>query len=107
MKTCQLACMGMDVIRGKLGPSSISPALTSNMLKRLEFTAAILQRDTRNDDPLHRRIPVMPRHMFATVVDPVCFDACVGMTIGRDNHRASVVIRQEGSRWICTMLDVG
>ncbi|PLS30036.1 hypothetical protein Uis1B_2162 [Bifidobacterium margollesii] len=106
-RSCHLACIAADVVRGRLRPQILDNRLTEKSIDRLMFLAALLETDKDAQDTWHRHLPVVPQYLFGTLLNPECFDACIGLSIGYEDYHVSLVLRRKGSRWLCTMLDFG
>lgn len=106
VKACRLACLGADVIRGRLPGRMLERFVSNNSLDRILYLSQLMQSDS-NEGPLHRHMPSVPAYLFGTVVNRDCFDACVGLSVGYDDYQVSLVLRRKGGRWVCTTLDFG
>ncbi|MBW3089099.1 hypothetical protein KIH77_10285 [Bifidobacterium sp. 82T24] len=106
VRAFQLVCLASDVARGRLSGRSLDRNVTEKGISRLEFMAKLL-RLSRKDSPLHGNLPPVPLYLYGTVLNPDHFDACAGLTIGKEIYQSSIVLRRWGSRWVCTFLDFG
>ncbi|OXM99300.1 hypothetical protein [Bifidobacterium vansinderenii] len=106
VKACRLACLGADVIRGRLPGRMLERFVSDDSLDRIMYFSQLIQGD-KHEGPLHRHMPSVPTYLFGTVVNHDCFDACVGLSVGYDDYRVSLVLRRKGGRWLCTVLDFG
>ena len=95
MRTCQLACMAADMIRGRDVPATM---------------ARVVSASCRGDEELRRRMckpPVVPRLVHGMLVSPTRFEMAVCLGIGSEGYCSSVVLSLMGSRWVCVLADFG
>ncbi|NEG96802.1 hypothetical protein GFD17_08550 [Bifidobacterium sp. SMB2] len=109
-KACQLACLGSDVVRGRVSSKVLVSSVDDKTIGRLTFMAGLV-RESREQGMKgslrNKHLPPVPMYLYGTVLSHNRFDACVGMTIGYDDYSATVVLERRGSRWVCTALDFG
>lgn len=110
MSSCWLACRCTDVIRGRLAPSMLQRSLTANCLGKLETLSHLLENHLQSHQELRERLcflPVIPHKILGMFVSPATLELTAHLTIGRDHYWANLVFRRVGSRWMCTLADVG
>lgn len=110
VSACRLACMALDVTRGRLNPRLLQRAVDAAIIRKLEILGSLLnERPPRNDADDHEilRLPVVARDLETVLVSPQLLEVVVHMNIGRTQYWANVIMRHRNGRWICTMLDVG
>ena len=110
MRSCQLACMSADVVRGRTVPPSVARVASRSCISRLRTMGMLL--DIHMDEcgeVRHemRRYPVVPILVNGMLVSPTRFEMCVRLGIGRTTYWSSLVFRLTGSRWLCVLADFG
>lgn len=107
---CRVACAAVDIMRGRTPPPALRRAMTETCLRRLEAMAKLVDSHaiaygTRRETRYY--LPAMPDNLEGTLVSPTSLDTSVFMTVGDRRYQANVVLRRIGSRWMCTLADVG
>lgn len=104
-KACHLACMAVDVMRGRLNANLLDNFVCEQGIERLLFMGELLNYE--GSDLIRGNLPVIPLFLYGTVIDTDHFDACIGISIGTEKYRVSMVLERQGSRWTSTFLDFG
>lgn len=110
MRTCQLACMAADMVRGRDVPPAMERVVSTSCLSRLRTMSMLMDIRLSSDEGLRSRMctpPVVPRLVNGVMVSPTRFDMAVCMGIGAEGYCASVVLSLMGSRWVCVLADFG
>ncbi|MCI1864494.1 MAG: hypothetical protein LKI88_00935 [Bifidobacterium sp.] len=110
MSACRIACMALDVSRGKISSMILRRLMTSVCIKRLETLSLLMLNHMRTDSALRRKmcvLPVIPRMINGMIISPDTLEISVHVMIGDLHHWTSLVLRRMGSRWMCTTADVG
>ncbi|WP_300766829.1 hypothetical protein [uncultured Bifidobacterium sp.] len=114
VRSCQLACMAADIVRGRSVPSSVFRVASHSCVSRLQTMAMLLEihRDEHGGEDHEeqadmRRYPVVPFMVNGMLVSPERFEMCVRLGIGRVTYWSSLVFRLTGSRWLCVLADFG
>lgn len=114
LSACRVSCMSMDIVRGRLPSSKLHRTVTGQCLRRLDTMRVLLGRETdsrlkRDRLPFHPLgiLPVVPQSLTGMLVSPTRIELTTHLTIGSDHHSVNVILRQQGCRWICVMVDVG
>lgn len=107
---CRVACLAVDVIRGKLASTILRRAVNSSVLDRLDRLAHLM--DTRmNSDSSFKAVfrypPVVPHWLSGMLISPTCLEMCAQVSIGRQQMWSTLRLEQVGNRWVCTYADVG
>ncbi|MCI1217880.1 MAG: Rv3235 family protein [Bifidobacterium crudilactis] len=110
VSACRLACMALDVTRGRLNPRLLQRAVDAPIIHKLEILGTLLSEHLPGDGVGNHeilRLPVVARDLETVLVSPQLLEVVVHMNIGRTQYWANVIMRHRNGRWICTMLDVG
>lgn len=110
LASCRIACMSMDVIRGRIPPRKLQRVLNASCLRRLETMAYLLENHLRTHRELKARLaylPAMPTLVYGTLVSPDTTETVVNLMIGKDSYWVNLVLKRTGSRWVCTTADLG
>ena len=107
---CRVACLAVDVIRGKLASTILRRAVNSSVLDRLDRLAYLM--DTRmNSDSAFKAVfrypPVVPHWLSGMLISPTCLEMCAQISIGRQQMWSTLRLEQVGNRWVCTYADMG
>ncbi|MBB2954780.1 hypothetical protein FHX77_000160 [Bifidobacterium commune] len=110
LASCRIACMSMDVIRGRIPPRKLQRVLNASCLRRLETMAYLLENHLRTHQELKARLsylPAMPTLVYGTLVSLDTTEIVVNLMVGKDSYWVNLVLKRVGSRWICTTADLG
>ncbi|WP_314688148.1 hypothetical protein [uncultured Bifidobacterium sp.] len=110
MRTCQLACMAADMVRGRDVPPAMERVVSTSCLSRLRTMSMLMDIRLNSDAELRSRMckpPVVPRLVNGMLVSPTRFDMSVCLGIGSQGYCSSVVLSLMGSRWVCVLADFG
>lgn len=110
MHSCRIACMSLDVVRGRTPPQVLQRAVTPPCLKRLETMSYLLENHMRTHQDLKKRLcylPAIPSLVYGTLVSPETTEIVVSLNIGEICYWVNLVLKQVGSRWVCTLADLG
>ncbi|MCH4161193.1 MAG: Rv3235 family protein [Bifidobacterium sp.] len=110
VSACRLACMAVDVIRGRLDARLLRKAVDLPVISKLEMFTLLLDEHWVRSADIQRemlRLPVVARNLHAVLVSPQRVEVLVHMNIGRTQYWANVILRLRNERWVCTMLDLG
>lgn len=110
LSSCRLACMSLDVVRGRTPPQSLQQALSGPCIQRLETMSYLLENHLRTHQELKAKLcylPAVPTLVHATLVSPDTTETVVSLGVGKTTYWVTLVFRRTGSRWICTTADLG
>lgn len=110
MSSCRIACMCVDVVRGRIPPHNIELMVSPSCMKRLETMAYLLKNHMRTHPDLKAQLcylPAVPTLVNAVLVSPTTTEAVASVVIGQVRYWISLVYRLESGKWICTSADVG
>lgn len=107
---CNVACLALDVVRGRLSMSLLNSLVTYKVISQLENLAALLKDSGPNPDVpwmdvSRKHLPLVLRSYNGFVVSSTCIDSTVGLTLGDKSCWVDVVFRFNGHKWICDSLD--
>lgn len=108
--SCRIACMAVDVARGRLPSNRLQRAATSQCIDRLGTMTQLLGRTrTSADDPDGQmgRLPAIPRSVNGMMLSPARVEMTVHLMIGMSHHWVNLIMQYMGSRWLCVMVDIG
>ncbi|WEV63305.1 Rv3235 family protein [Bifidobacterium sp. ESL0732] len=107
---CRLACMSLDVVRGRTPPQSLQRTLSGPCIQRLETLSYLLENHLRTHQELKAKLcylPAVPMLVYTTLVSPNTIEVVVSLAVGKSTYWVTLVFRRSGSRWICTTADLG
>ncbi|NEG54628.1 hypothetical protein GFD21_02285 [Bifidobacterium sp. SMA15] len=110
VSTCRVVCLAVDVIRGNLPSSALSGAVSAPCLSRLETLAYLLSASMTVSDDMRaamRFMPVVPHLLSGMLVNASTLEMAAHLSVGRLSYWANVRLELRGSRWMCTVVDVG
>lgn len=110
MSSCWLACMCADVIRGRLSSTMLQRKLTANCLKKLDTLSHLMKNHLQTHRELRERLcylPAVPHKVLGMFVSPTTLETTAHLTIGKNHYWANLVLKRMGSRWMCTVADLG
>ncbi|WP_018143641.1 hypothetical protein [Alloscardovia criceti] len=108
--SCNVACLAIDIVRGRLGTSLLKTLATPQVISKLENLAHLIQNESAHRgvpwaDSLCKNYPVILRVMNGFVVSPTHFHASVGLMLAGKACWANVNFRFNGRKWQCTSCD--
>ena len=109
-RSCRMACLIADMIRGRPVSSSLQRSVTDSCLKRLETVSYLLDNHMRTHEDLKaqlRYLPAVPLSMHGVFVSETKLDMAVHLGIGQSNYWVNLILRLAGSRWLCVNADMG
>lgn len=110
LASCRLACMSLDVVRGRTPPQRLQQALSGACVQRLETMSYLLENHLRTHPELKAKLcylPAIPMLVYTTLVSPDITETVVSLSVGQSTYWVTLVFRRSGSRWICTTADLG
>jgi hypothetical protein len=110
MSACRVACMCVDVMRGRMPPKNLGRIMLPECMKRLETMAYLLKNHMRTHRELKERLcylPAMPTLVNGVLVSSEITEMVVSVIIGREQYWVSLVFRCQRGRWVCTTADLG
>ncbi|MCH4208583.1 hypothetical protein [Bifidobacterium sp.] len=110
MRSCRIACLTADVIRGRPVAHKLRNALSEGCLKRLEVVSHLLDNHLRMHQELRaqmHRFPVIPLLLEGMFVARDKLEMTVCLCIGPATYWANLVLRTAGNRWLCVYADIG
>ncbi|MDF7640887.1 Rv3235 family protein [Bifidobacterium sp. ESL0784] len=110
LASCRLACMCLDMIRGRTPPQSLQHILSGPCLQRLETMSYLLQNHLRTHQELKEKLcylPAVPMLVYTTLVSPDITETVLRLAVGKSTYWVTLVFKRSGSRWICTTADLG
>ncbi len=110
MLSCRIACMAADVIRGRRAASVLQRAMTEPCMRRLRMMAQLIKEHIHTHDDLRAQLcylPAIPQLLDGMLVNSSTLEMTVHLTIGRVNYWVCLVLKRIGSRWVCTVADIG
>ncbi|BAR06787.1 protein [Scardovia inopinata] len=113
MISCQIACTGIDIMRGRLSPKMLSRITAPGVVERLLVTEEFMKKfaDPHHFDPIDspqtHNLPVIPRIVQTMIVNDHTCEVTVILALGASLCWANIVIAKTDERWICTMCDIG
>ncbi|WEV68327.1 hypothetical protein OZX72_04995 [Bifidobacterium sp. ESL0769] len=110
LSSCRLACMSLDVVRGRTPPQSLQHSLSGPCVQRLETMSYLLENHMRTHQELKAKLcylPAVPMLVYTTLVSPETTETVVSLCVGKSTYWVTLVFHRSGSRWICTTADLG
>lgn len=110
MSTCRMACNTTNIVRGRMPFGRIKQVMTPSCIKKLETMTYLMDTEMRDSPDLKVRLhylPVIPRMIHGMLVSASTLEMTVYLSIGPDDYWANLVLKRMGSRWMCTLADVG
>lgn len=110
MSTCRMACNTTDIVRGRMQFGRIKQLMTASCIKKLETMTYLMDAEMRERPDLKIRLhylPVIPHMIHGMLVNANTLEMTVYLSIGPDDYWANLVLKRMGSRWMCTLADVG
>lgn len=107
---CRVACLATDVIRGSLSPSFLRRAVDPPCVGKLERMAYLMDSTMRADDVYRTRmryLPVVPFSLDGMLVGPTALELAVHLSVGGESYWSNLRFEVRGSRWLCTVVDIG
>lgn len=107
---CRVACLAADVIRGSLSASMLRRAVEPSCIERLETMAFLMDSSMRADDALRARmryLPVVPFSVSGMLVNADALELAVHLSVGGESYWSNLRFEIKGSRWMCTVADIG
>lgn len=110
LSSCRIACMAADIIRGRHISHRLHRAVSGQCIRKLETLSYLL------DNHLHARrelktqllrLPAVPQWMEGMWISETKIEIVVLLSIGTLQYLVNLVLSQTGSRWLCTMADMG
>lgn len=108
--SCNMACLAIDIVRGRLGINMISALAHPKVMSRIG-TLKQLMRDEVSvpqiawADSACKHLPLILRTLNGFAVSPVRFNASIGLMLAGKPCWAYVVFRFNGRKWVCTSCD--
>lgn len=110
MLSCRIACMSLDIVRGRTPPQVLQRTVSPPCLKRLETMSYLLENHMRTHQELRKQLcylPAIPSLVYGTLVSPETSEAVVSLFVGDISYWVNLVFKQVGARWMCTLADLG
>ncbi|WEV68524.1 Rv3235 family protein [Bifidobacterium sp. ESL0775] len=110
LASCRIACMCLDVVRGRTPPQKLQRALSGPCVQRLETMSYLLENHLRTHKELKAKLcylPAVPMLVYGTLVSPETTEIVISLGVGKTSYWVTLVLRRTGSRWICTTADLG
>lgn len=110
LQACRVACMSVDFIRGRRVTAGLEKTVTALCMRRLETMSHLIDTHLRGHDEFQGQphyLPVTPQWVDGLVVGANTFETVVHLTVGQLRYWAALVFKHQGSRWVCTMADLG
>ena len=102
--------MSADVIRGRAVAKQMQRKVSEPCMKRLQTMSNFVQIHMSTHEDLRRQMcvmPIVPQWLHGMVVSPQCCEITIRLSIGTLQYLSNIVLRQVGSRWMCTFADFG
>ena len=110
MMSCSMACMSADVIRGRMVANQLQRKVSEPCMQRLRTMSSFVRIHMSTDEDLRRQMrvmPIVPQWLHGMVISPERCEITIRLTIGTLQYLSNIVLRQVGSRWMCTFADFG
>lgn len=120
MAGASIACISIDVVRGRLSPAGLYRFMTSVSVSRLLLFGELSHNDPNADKPwlglpaairlksiVGSKSPVVPLRVRAMTFGADRADMVVSLMVGETNCWASMRWVRRGGRWICDLCDIG
>lgn len=124
MRVCvagaSIACISIDVVRGRLSPAGLYRFMTSVSVSRLLLFGELSHNDPNADKPwlgvpaairlksiVGSKSPVVPLRVRAMTFGSDRADMVISLMVGETNCWASMRWVRRGGRWICDLCDIG
>ncbi|KFI97389.1 Rv3235 family protein [Bifidobacterium stellenboschense] len=107
---CRVACLAADVMRGSLSPAILRRAVEPSCVGKLETMAYMMDGRMRVDDAYRARmryLPVVPFSVDGMLVSAVALELAVHLSVGGESYWSNLRFEVRGSRWMCTVADIG
>ncbi|BDR54624.1 hypothetical protein KIMH_07350 [Bombiscardovia apis] len=108
---CSLSCKAFDIIRGHFPLQSLQGQLTPVCLERLGVFAQILSSAPigvlKQPDASLSYPPVVPTKVELYVLNACTMEALVFLVVMGQSYQANLRLELWGTRWLCTLLDLG
>lgn len=107
---CRVACLAADVMRGSLSPSMLRRAVEPSCVGKLETMAYMMDGRMRTDDAYRARmryLPVVPLSLSGMLVSATALELAVHLSVGGESYWSNLRFEVRGSRWMCTVADIG
>ncbi|TCD54809.1 hypothetical protein EJ419_01545 [Alloscardovia theropitheci] len=108
--SCNMACLAIDVVRGRLGFNMLNSLAHPKVISRLNSLSVLLCEENGSSqivwaDRACKHLPIIIRTFNGFAVSPVRFNANVGLMLAGKPCWAYVVFRFNGRKWVCTSCD--
>jgi hypothetical protein len=110
MRSCRIACLTADIIRGRPVAPKLQGSVSEGCLKRLEVVSHLLDNHMQTHQELRAQLcyrPVTPLLLNGVFVAQDKLDMTVCLGIGAVRYWVNLILRTAGSRWLCIYADMG
>lgn len=110
LHSCRLACMSLDVVRGRMPLKNLERRMTWPCINKLDTMSKLLEIQMTMDSELRNRLdryPTVPKLIDMVFKSGTTLEAAVCVQLGWSTYWVNLVLRYQGSRWICDFADLG
>lgn len=110
MSSCRIACMVVDVVRGRRVANILQRAMTESCMSRLVTMSHLIENHVRTHEEIRAtfcHLPAVPHLLDGMLVSADTLEMAVSLSVGTMSFWVSLVLKRMGSRWVCTFADIG
>lgn len=110
--SCWIVCMSADVIRNKKDASFLRKTVTQSCIDKLVTMSTLLSDyfeafPNKKNQRVLIQFPVVMHWVDGMFTSPETLEIVAQFSVGTLQFMSTVVLRFKGSRWICTLVDIG
>ena len=110
LSSCRMACYTADVLRGKISFEQLRRAMTVPCMDRLQTLTFLLETHMMTHPEIKAKfcyLPAVPHWITGMLVSDKVLEMAVQLTIGKEAYLVNLKLEYIGSRWMCTLADLG